>query len=336
MFFMSCLEVFSESSFLKNIGKTINHDLQKEPSFSLNSNGFFYIKDYNKKYSKSLNDLNSGYLLYDNESIANGSEVFKICKKSKSSIDSVSFTNDTANKFAKTCIANLIFLNAWRRQKNNYKQTQEKVNCLNEKLDGFEMQVYLLRQLLNAEKSRVDAANENIQNLIQKLQQHDLLEKNYNDLMEYNSQLEFEIKNQENEILTEKFKSRDFEKQLEKERDELNKILIEQNILKEQLKEKEQIVNDKTETINELNKLNEELQLKLSFHVSLVDKTTGQVKSLNDNELDIIQEKIIELTKNKYFWNGGIIKVASLCAKIPVACICTVGSLLLPFPSYRI
>ena len=54
------------------------------------------------------------------------------------------------------------------------------------------------------------------------------------------------------------------------------------------------------------------------------------------NELDIIQEKIIELTKNKYFWNGGIIKVASLCAKIPVACICTVGSLLLPFPSYRI
>ena len=66
-------------------------------------------------------------------------------------------------------------------------------------------------------------------------QQHDLLEKNYNDLMEYNSQLEFEIKNQENEILTEKFKSRDFEKQLEKERDELNKILIEQNILKEQV-----------------------------------------------------------------------------------------------------
>lgn len=39
-------------------------------------------------------------------------------------------------------------------------------------LEGFEMQVYLLRQLLNAEKNRIKTANQNVHELLHKLEEN--------------------------------------------------------------------------------------------------------------------------------------------------------------------
>lgn len=40
-------------------------------------------------------------------------------------------------------------------------------------VEGFEMQVYVLRQLLNAEKNRVETVTRSIQDLMQKIENSD-------------------------------------------------------------------------------------------------------------------------------------------------------------------
>ncbi|KAK6636124.1 hypothetical protein RUM43_009776 [Polyplax serrata] len=258
-------------------------------------------------------------------------------------------------------------------------------------VEGFEMQVYVLRQLLNAEKNRVESVTRNIQDLMQKIENSDrektqMAEAN-NELkislknqMIFCSHLENTLRNKENEIMNYRVEVEDWEKQMANKREKLKAIETTSMVLKKKAQAAEEVAAMKGMQLEKLSAVQMELQSKLSSleAVNMKLKVTEMAKNdlekvvetrnlevkqlrciintlqnslqeedekngiLNKtilektNELSLVEQKLVDLTKSNYPWSGGAFRMASLCAKIPVACICTVGSLLLPFPSYRI
>lgn len=132
----------------------INQDGQREKSLVTINQIMF-----DKKCSKSLDDLlgqvdlepqyAKGWVSYLSFSStlrgktdvscfvsSSGGDAFAPRKFSKTLVRSKSVSNDAWNKTlsAKRCVVNLMMLNAWRRQKVEYKMALEKVDALTEKV----------------------------------------------------------------------------------------------------------------------------------------------------------------------------------------------------------
>ncbi|XP_053593408.1 uncharacterized protein LOC103577563 [Microplitis demolitor] len=208
-------------------------------------------------------------------------------------------------KKAATIVCHTLIINAWRRRREEIIDLNVIIDELRQQIDHLQLQIVVLRRLLDTENSRVGKLGTQVRRAKIQLdnvtKEKDILnnenEKLKNDLNSINQISEERrvlIENYKNELINTKNQLENVDNQMMKDREKLLKLRDDKKILLDKVAAYEKISSERKERADKAANDVEELTNKLNIHMAIVESLKEEKQQLDKN-LEIIEKKKLKI-----------------------------------------
>ncbi|KAF7994521.1 hypothetical protein HCN44_003993 [Aphidius gifuensis] len=229
--------------------------------------------------------------------------------------------NDDKN--AAGIVSHALVVNAWRRRRQEAVELNNTIVKLSQQVDHLQLQIIVLRRLLENENNRIGKINFDVHHTKQQLelitkekdiviQEKKKLENDIDNLHKQYHEKDVYMENLKNELFTVKSQLDDVDNQVTKEREKLHKLQDDKKNLLEKIATSELLSKEYEEKIEGLNKIIDEMKEKLDNQMKIIDNNQDEKQKLS-RELKVLQ---IDKTKleNDFSTSEKIGKALSLRA----------------------
>ncbi|KAH0566916.1 nuclear matrix constituent protein 1-like [Cotesia glomerata] len=210
-------------------------------------------------------------------------------------------------KKAASIVCHTLIINAWRRRREEVIDLNGIIEQLRQQIDHLQLQIVVLRRLLDTENSRVGKLGAQVHRAKIQLDsitkeketltnENKKLKSDLNSLNQVTEEQKITIENYKNELLSTKNQVKAVDTQIMKDREKLLKLRDDKQILLDKLAMYEKISTEREERMERAENNVEELTNKLNIHIAIVESLKEEKQQLVKN-LEGIEKKKIEAEK---------------------------------------
>ncbi|XP_063975090.1 uncharacterized protein LOC135161443 isoform X2 [Diachasmimorpha longicaudata] len=210
-------------------------------------------------------------------------------------------------KSAASLVCHALAVNAWRRRRDEVAELSGSIEKLGQQVDHLQLQIAVLRRLLETENNRVaklsgevhctrTQLDEEIKQKGQLIAEKEQLEIEVQRSKQVSENREIFAENLKNDLLSVKDQLAALEIQMSKEREKLLKLHEDKKILLEKVSRSEALATERGEKAKRVEKIYEELQGRFAVQVGIIDTLQGDKQKLS-RDLKIAEIEKVRLEK---------------------------------------
>ncbi|XP_034950479.1 coiled-coil domain-containing protein 39 [Chelonus insularis] len=215
--------------------------------------------------------------------------------------------HEDVSKKASHLVCHVLILNAWRRRREEVVELQGIIEKSDQQIDHLQLQIVVLRKLLDTENSRVGKLGAEVHRAKTQLdgvikeketihEEKKKLENEFELLKQLSEERRIAVENLKNDLFSTKSQLEALDSQMAKEREKILKLREDKKILLEKVFANEALAKERGERARAAEKTVEELQDKLSIHQGIIESLQEDNLLLNKTITDSETEKM-ELTQ---------------------------------------
>ncbi|KAK0171023.1 hypothetical protein PV328_008790 [Microctonus aethiopoides] len=210
---------------------------------------------------------------------------------------------EEVSKKAGSLICHTLILNAWRQRREEVKTLQGTIQKLVEQIDHSQLQIVVLRRLLDTENNRIGQLSAEVHRTKAQLEntikeknelaaEKEILENDAKKFQEVSEERRLISENWKNELLSTKSQLKAVEIQMERDREKLSKLREDKKILLERVLTNEALAAEHSEKAEQAGMISKDLHEQISAQIGTINKLQDDKNQLTRELKDAETENI--------------------------------------------